>query len=428
LGLKLRIDRMAHEWYIQHGAKQYGPLTSANLKKLAAERKITPSTQVRLGAQGNWVPASRVQGLFAAQPAAAPPAAHPLDDELPPLASPPVPPPMASPLARLPFGTVAPAAKAEPAESPIAAKILGAVGLVFGTLALATFWLPMLKGPMGWTGIVVGALGLVLGATGLALSAMHKGSGLYLNVAGTSSAAVGLVLTVVLGITFGMFTAAEPKPEVVYRPVPQPQTPAPVIAPPKEPEPEPEIVWTDAGQAIEQGPIRATIAGVGVETMRLESSDPSVMKRGKPQPMLKIRVTLENTSADKIVDAPGWTGGGAGLLGGELGGELAGAVGDLLKDSDAGKSLQAATASATLVDNVGNRYQQTPAMQVFGAKITIGEDNSLRPGQSSTQELVFQPPLEAATVEYLRLELAPGGFGGSEPLRFQIPMAMITGR
>jgi hypothetical protein len=428
---------MAHEWYIQHGGKQYGPLTSAKLKELAAQRKITPATSVRLGASGNWVPASRVQGLFAAQPASAPPraptprpaASDLLDDELPPLASPPAPPPMASPLARVPLGAVAPVARAVEPEGSLAPKIIGAVGLIFGILALATCWLPMLGGAVAWTGIVVGGLGLVLGATALALSAMKKGSGLYLNIAGTSSAAVGLVLSVVLGITFGMFSKPPPQQVIVQRPAPPPpvEQPPPVVEAPKEPEPPPppEIVWTPADQAIDSPPIRAKIAGVAIEKIRLESSDISTLKRGPPQPMLKIRVTIENTSADKIVDVPGWVGGAGGLLGGDLGAELAGS---LLKDSKAGKSLQAVTAGATLVDSAGNNYAQTPSVQVFGAKLTLGEDNSLRPGNSSTKELVFPPPLEAPTIEFLRLELSPGGFSGSEPLRFQIPMAMISPR
>jgi hypothetical protein len=114
-------------------------------------------------------------------------------------------------------------------------------------------------------------------------------------------------------------------------------------------------------------------------------------------------------------------------LGGELGAELAGVAGELLKGSEGGKSLQAATASATLVDNVGNDYKQTPSVQVFGAKITLGDDPSLRPADATTKELVFQPPLKADTIQFLRLELAPAGFSGSEPLRFQIPMEMITG-
>ena len=58
---------MANEWYVQHGGKQVGPLTSSTLKKLAAEGKIAPTTTVRLGPEGNWVPASRVQSLRTGQ-------------------------------------------------------------------------------------------------------------------------------------------------------------------------------------------------------------------------------------------------------------------------------------------------------------------------------------------------------------------------
>ncbi|MEX0675482.1 MAG: DUF4339 domain-containing protein [Pirellulales bacterium] len=428
---------MANEWFIQHGGKQYGPLASANLKKLAAEGKITPSTLVRLGTAGNWVPAARVQGLFAASASApASAAASPRQTAVPqpspldaPPAAPPSPPPMASPLARAPLMSLAPVWKAAaPADGSIAAKITGAVGLIFGILALATFWLPMLGGLMGWTGIVVGALGLLLGIGGMVLSAMQQGSGLYLNVAGTSSAAVGLVLTIVLGVTFGLFTSAPaPAPVVVVqKPALPPAEPPPVVqeAPPKEPEPPPEPVWTDAGQAIEQGPIKATIASAGIENIRLESMDLSTLKPSKPKPMLKIRVAIENTTTDRIVDVPGWLGTG-GLLGQGVD------VGAILKEtgvlegSEAGKMIQSASATAKLTDNVGNNYPQTPAVQLFGAQAALGANNSLRPGNVVEKELVFEVPLES--IEYLRLELSPAGFGGVEPLRFQIQRSMVTG-
>jgi GYF domain 2 len=429
---------MAQEWYLQHGGKQYGPLTSADLKKLAAQRKITPATNVRQGTAGNWVAASRVQGLFAAPPAAtpAPPAAKapqlaqqlaPLDAP-PPLAPPPAP-PMASPLARAPLGSVAPVSKAAAIDGSIAARIVGAVGLIFGILALSTFWLPMLGGLMGWTGIVVGALGLILGAVGLALSAMQNGSGLYLNVAGTSSAAVGLVLTVVLGVTFGMFARPPAPPPVVVtqKPALPPAEPPPVVevAPPAEPEPPPEIVWTDAGSPIVQGPIKASIGAVGIQNVKLEGTDLSTLKRSKPQPMLKILVTIENTTTDKIVQVPGWPGGAGGLLGGDVD------VGAILKQTgvlegtEAGKTIESATAGAKLVDNAGNNYAQVPALRLVGAQSALGEDSSLRPGKACQKDLVFPPPLE--TIEYLRLELSPAGFAGSEPLRFQIPKSMVNG-
>jgi hypothetical protein len=263
---------------------------------------------------------------------------------------------------------------------------------------------------MGWIGIVVGALGLLLGAAGLVLSAMQNGSGLYLNIAGTSSSVVGLVLTVVFGVLFGLFSSASPK-TVVSLPIPRPVVPVSEAPPPAEPEPEP--VWTLASESIQQGGIKASITSVKIEQVRLEGSDLSQMnKRQKPQPMLKVKVKIENTTADKIVEAPGWIGGSDLIPKG---------LNQLLEGSEAGKAVHAAAPTATLNDNVGNPYKQTPPHMVFG--VQVGTDNAVRPGKSAEKDLVFPPPLE--TIEYLRLELSPEGFSGSEPLRFQIPKEMI---
>ncbi len=411
---------MAHQWYVQQGGKQYGPLTSANLKKLATEGKITQSTSVRLGDAGAWTPASRVQGLFAAP--ATTPAPSPLDGIAPPLraqvAAPPITPPpaplVATPVARPAVGSFGAPTKATPEPTgSMPAKILAAVALILGTLALATFWLPVF-GAMGWIGIIVGGLGLVLGIAGLVLSAMHQGSGLYLGIAGTSSSVVGLVLSVVFGVMFGMFSAA-PAPPVAIQ-LPKPILPPPqVAAAPVEPEPElePEPAWTDISESIEQGGIRASIISAKIEQVRLENADLSNMnKRQKPQPMLKVRMAIENTTADKIVDVPGWTGAG-GLVPKEL---------EAAVEAALGKSGQGATATALLTDNAGNNYKQTPLHMIFGAKI-VPQDQSLRPGKLTEAELVFPPPLDA--IEYLRLELPPSGFSGSEPLRFEIPKAAI---
>ena len=45
--------------------EQTGPLSSAQLKELAATGFVTPDVAVRKGVEGKWVPASRVKGLFA---------------------------------------------------------------------------------------------------------------------------------------------------------------------------------------------------------------------------------------------------------------------------------------------------------------------------------------------------------------------------
>lgn len=419
---------MAIQWFVQHGGKQYGPLTSSNLKKLADEGKISPATQVRSGTEGAWVPASRVQGLFSSTPApatgagaaTAPRTAAPQPTKVasPPVAPPPAP-PVGRPLARTPLAraTMAPLPKAVPTagSGSMAAKITGGVALILGILALATCWLPVLGGLMGWTAIVVGSLGLLLGIGGLVLSTMHKGSGLALGIAGSSSSLVGLVLSVVLGIQFGLFGAAPPKPAPIIPVVAASEPPKQEPPPAPEPEPEPEPEWTDAGESIDEPPIKASVVTAKVESVRLESTDLSTLKKPKPQLMLKIRVAIENTSADKIVEFPGWMGGGD-LVGQGLGELLGG---------EAGKALQSVTATAALADNVGNKYKQTPMISVFGGGVSLGKDNSVRPGQKAETDLVFPVPLK--TIEFLRLELSPAGFGGSEPLRFQIPKAMIGG-
>src|SRR5262249_50178416 len=150
---------------------------------------------------------------------------------------------------------------------------------------------------------------------------------------------------------------------------------------------------------IQQGDIKAQIMSAKVEKVALEANDLSAIRRPKPQAMLMIRVAVENTSTDKILQFPGWTGGG-GVLGAEVGRLLGGEL---------GKAAQSAAAVALLTDNIGNPYKQTPSLMITGAGLTISQDNSLRPGKQAEAQLVFPVPLE--NIEYLRLELSPTGFG-----------------
>jgi hypothetical protein len=430
---------MANQWFIQHGGKQHGPVTAATLKKLAAEGKITPATTVRLGTDGNWVPASRVQGLFAAAPPSAPakapaptkaakpakpsapaPVVQDLDefDELnAPLTEPPSPPPRAAALGT-PVAPLAPRSrlpKAAPVETPaVAPKIVGGVSMILGAVALATCWLPVISAMLGWTGIVAGGLGLLVGGAGLALAAKNKAVGLMLNVFGTGAAAVGLVMSIVLGVTFGMF-GSKPAPPPIVAVASQPTPPVtPVNVP--EPEPEPEIKWYDSAEPIQQESVKAQIMSAGIEQVALEASDLSTLKRQKPQPMLKLKIAVENTTADKIVQFTGWIGGGDAIGQG---------VGQLLQGSELGKAVQSATPTTKLTDNIGNPYQQTAAVSVFGTQLPSTQDNSLRPGQTRQVELVFPPPLPS--IEFLRLELSPAAYGGAEPLRWQVPKDAIKG-
>lgn len=55
---------MATSWYVEHKGRTLGPITSSQLKQLAAESKITPETKVRTNDSQEWSRAGKVKGLF----------------------------------------------------------------------------------------------------------------------------------------------------------------------------------------------------------------------------------------------------------------------------------------------------------------------------------------------------------------------------
>jgi membrane protein YdbS with pleckstrin-like domain len=52
------------DWYVSKSGKTHGPYSSQQLAQLAAEQKIGPQTEVRMGEDGKWAPAVQVKGLF----------------------------------------------------------------------------------------------------------------------------------------------------------------------------------------------------------------------------------------------------------------------------------------------------------------------------------------------------------------------------
>lgn len=65
---------MNAEWFYACNGQMAGPLTADQLRQDALAGKVTGSDYVRRGANGTWVPASKVKGLFdPAPPAPTPP-------------------------------------------------------------------------------------------------------------------------------------------------------------------------------------------------------------------------------------------------------------------------------------------------------------------------------------------------------------------
>jgi Zn-dependent protease with chaperone function len=55
---------MPTEWFCQISDDEYGPVTSAALRALAASGRLSTTDRVRKGRVGNWVTASQIAGLF----------------------------------------------------------------------------------------------------------------------------------------------------------------------------------------------------------------------------------------------------------------------------------------------------------------------------------------------------------------------------
>jgi hypothetical protein len=55
---------MAAQWYCRLMGTELGPYTSQQLLEMARSHRITPDDSVKKGAEGMWVPADHVKGLF----------------------------------------------------------------------------------------------------------------------------------------------------------------------------------------------------------------------------------------------------------------------------------------------------------------------------------------------------------------------------
>jgi Zn-dependent protease with chaperone function len=55
------------EWYCQVDGRERGPYSSDQMREMAAAGRLAPGSLVRKLPQADWVPASRVKGLFAAE-------------------------------------------------------------------------------------------------------------------------------------------------------------------------------------------------------------------------------------------------------------------------------------------------------------------------------------------------------------------------
>jgi len=310
----------------------------------------------------------------------------------------------------------------QPLPSPVAVQVnieqpskashsLGIAAVILGILAFLICWIPL----VGLLGLPLSGLGLLLGIGGIVLAALRKGSGLGFPIAGTAICALAMILSISVTYIFGKaisatgdaIAKAHDEARAANQKVVDPdddekprgnqdardkQADKKADVDGGKPAPAAKDDWADAGNAVEQGEIRVRVDSAKVDfvTLRGIGRDEGQSK----DKLLQVSLTIENLGDSKKVEYHGWAG----------------------RDFDIGNT------AGHLHDDLDNSYKRIG----FGfANKVVGQiqSESLYPGKSVTDLLVFEEPIEKAT--FLKLELPASAFGGTGRLRIKIPMKMV---
>lgn len=141
--------------------------------------------------------------------------------------------------------------------------------------------------------------------------------------------------------------------------------------------------WVDASQAVwEQGDVRVAVTSVTIGPANPEPSAPQGKKR---ETVLRIGLKVTNVGVARAVEFKGWA---------------------------------APPDEPKLTTAAGKPVPVKPAGLPAGAA-------TIYPGKSAELALTFEPP--AGAPEDYRLELPAQTFGGADPVKFQVPQAMLRG-
>ena len=275
----------------------------------------------------------------------------------------------ADPTTTVPPGELAPTLFAAPperkdADVPLRLALVG--------LALVGFAVLASQFPYGRiVGTALAVLGLLL--AGVSLLGLEKRP--WLGWAGVGVNLFALLLLVVLPSWLGVTD---------WTPQDNPDAgPKPVTAVGRDGSLPRPAEWVDAGQAVwEQGDVRVAVTSVTVGPSNPDASVPPGKAR---EVALRIGLKVTNVGVARAVEFKGWA-----------------------TPPDVPK-LTTAAGKPVAVKNAGLPSGAT----------------TLYPGKSAELTLTFEPP--AGAPEDYRLELPAQSFGGPDPVKFQIPQAMLRG-
>jgi len=406
---------MPAEWYCRIAGEDFGPLTAAQMRALAAEGRLSPGDAVRQGKSGVWVPAGSVKGLLD----------HPTDTPHPPVSPPPLtapPPPITEHLSRqdMASGRSRPLLRAqpmedEPAETPAAPPLaptrkLSDVGIDLGAAQPAT---PSSASAKGWrsTGLDFLAEEQPIAPDGPKAAPSPPGSRpkdpaaplrrwLLPSLVGVF--ALLLIVLFVVGRMQKGSTSGEPSGHAAAakgpggtRPAPGKPTgagskgPAPPgkasTVPPRDPS---APLWIDASRGPwTHGDVTVKIRSASIARARVVDVAKRIAE--SQDEYLLIAIELTNHSKTRKIEYTSWS----------LRGER-----------------------PQLADDLGNKYllQAAPAGGLFEGQ---QRNKSLYPEKSLEDLLVCEPPVPRA--KWLRLQLPAGAFEEQGTGQFEIPMSMV---
>ncbi len=415
---------MASQWYCKtaENGKESGPVSAEQLKTLAAKGRLKTEHLVRQGTAGNWVPAGKVNGLFAegtggnGQSGNSAAKKTPLKKaEALPTAKPLAAAPAAEPLASVDSvpGPNQPLPAAEPV--PVASQ----------PVPIANQPVPVVNQPVSTPAAGVGAFAIqteqpaaVRGASGDGEQGgmaggrkKKKSKGLVIGLLATMAGLAVLVVVLIVlrsGDDKGEEAVASDKKEERKEPTEaekmaaleaaenaDPARPGEAEAPGDPPAPaEPEQpvqpegpAWANVVDGEDQrcDPVIVEVTSAAVAVPRYTKQLPGAL--GLDQPCLLVRLRLTNTSEEEKLEYEGWG------------------------SSGRSKSFVQAT------DGKGNTYK----LKHFPKAIVEGRHTkavSMYPGETVEDLMVFERPLPAA--KYVRLVLPASVVGKKGDLRFEL--------
>jgi hypothetical protein len=393
-------------WYIRRGDSVIGPATIAKLKELVADGRLRPTDELATDAGGPWTEAGRTP-LFLPQPGAnvlppAPQTLIPKSDNPPALETKP------NPDQRASIGKIAAAVRTS--KTIVVAIGQGALTAGGGLSRAISAW-SQRRHELKVAKIQANALAAgqrpdasptahptgpiafspqTFQTTVIKIVNRNDGCG----CSGCGSVLLLSLLAILAYVIYVEMTMPSKGPQAPIAPAnpnATPVVPIPNAAIPSAP------TATDASQPIQRGDVRVRIDSVKIGIVPLVGfNDTAGASKDR---LLMVALTIENTSTTQKIDFRGFAVNDFGL-------------------SDA----------ATLEDNHGNFYRRVGFGYTDYPKGQVRAAESIYPGKSLTDLLVFEVPIDKAESLVLELPAKTVGADWATNFRFQIPASMIVGR